>query len=128
MPNVVTVRCPKVAMRKISIGDVMGLSWTSTRRRGGVVQHRQRIDDGEAYIQSCTPKPTAIARSRYFVVKDDTMMPTPRPSSMTSSTTNGTASTHSGKGDAAARGKEVHPEDQVHDRLNAEVDQACQHR
>ena len=31
-------QCPKyyveVAMRKISIGDVMGLSWTSTRRRG----------------------------------------------------------------------------------------------
>ena len=36
----------KVAMRKISIGDVMGLSWTSTRRRGESVQHRQRIDDG----------------------------------------------------------------------------------
>lgn len=34
MPNVVTVPVPKVAMRKISIGDVMGLSWTSTRRRG----------------------------------------------------------------------------------------------
>ena len=28
-PNVVTVPVPKVAMRKISIGDVMGLSWTS---------------------------------------------------------------------------------------------------
>ena len=34
MPNIVTVPVPKVAMRKISIGEVMGFSWTSTRSRG----------------------------------------------------------------------------------------------
>ncbi len=85
-------------MRKISIGDVMGFKLDQHLQTRGFVQHGQRMQrPGEAYIQSCTPKPTAMARSRYFVVKDDTMMPMPRPSSMTSSTTNGTASTHSVK-------------------------------
>ena len=34
MPKVVTVPVPSVAMRKISMGEVMGLSWTRTFRRG----------------------------------------------------------------------------------------------
>ena len=38
-----------------------------------------------------------MAKSRYFVVKEETMMPTPRPSSMTSSMTKGIASAHSVK-------------------------------
>ena len=50
------------------------------------------------------------------------MMPTPRPSSMTSSTTNGTASTHSVKVTPLPVAKKYTQKIRLHDRLNAEVD------
>ena len=49
---------------------------------------------GDAYCQSCRPKPTSICKSLYFVVTADITMPNPVDNIMSSMTTSGTNNNH----------------------------------
>ena len=63
------------ALRQHSIIGDMGFTMYRLRYFSGI--NPMVYTTGEAYIQ--TPKPTSTTRSRYFVVREATMMPKPRP-------------------------------------------------